>query len=59
MAKWRRDDKCNRTCFAQKYGRCQALAKTPIGDCPFQRTDITMEEQLAHMAISEHRRYVK
>lgn len=37
-------DRCEKECFANLNNRCLALSES-IEDCPFQRTDIRMEEQ--------------
>ena len=38
--------RCSKECFANYNGYCFALTESYIGECPFQRTDITMEEQM-------------
>lgn len=43
--------RCNRECFANYDGLCRALKEVPTGKCPFRRTDITMEQQYADMAL--------
>lgn len=39
-------DYCDKECFANLDNKCQALSVSYRGECPFQRTDITMEEQM-------------
>ena len=41
--------RCDKECFANKDGECQALTEPIKGGCSFQRTDITMEQQIADM----------
>lgn len=36
---------CNRECFANLDGQCLCLDTPYVGECPFQRTDITMKDQ--------------
>lgn len=33
--------RCSKECFANYNGYCFALTESYIGECPFQRTDIT------------------
>ena len=42
--------RCDKECFANKDGECAALTEPIKGECPFRRTDITMEQQKADMA---------
>lgn len=50
-------DECRKECFANLNGRCMALAEA-IEDCPFQRTDITMERQYKDIAnYNSHKKY--
>ena len=37
---------CDKECFANLDGECQCLATPFVGDCPFQRNDITMNDQM-------------
>ena len=48
---WENDNKmdCGKECFANIYGKCQALTEPYRGECPFRRTDITMEQQCKDM----------
>lgn len=50
MKQWRYDDKCDRECFANRNGHCWALVQTPVGECGFRRTDITIQEQVEDMS---------
>ena len=36
---------CDKECFANLDGQCLCLVEPFKGDCPFQRTDITMKDQ--------------
>ena len=37
---------CDKECFANLNGEYQCLDTPYVGDCPFQRTDITMQGQI-------------
>ncbi len=39
-------DRCEKKCFASIGGKCAALETAIQKDCPFQRTDITMRQQM-------------
>jgi len=39
--------RCDKDCFANVNGKCSALTEAYRGKCPFQRTDITREQQYA------------
>ena len=49
-------DYCDKECFANKDKHCLALAVSIRGECPFQRTDITMEDQVKQMIKYDSRR---
>ena len=52
MIDWVKNTKCNRECFANRDGICWALSETPKTDeCPFRRTDITLQKQYADIAL--------
>lgn len=38
--------KCSKECFGNKNGVCMVLSEVPEGECRFQRTDITLEQQM-------------
>ena len=38
-------DYCDKECFANRDNRCMALSVSIKKDCPFRRSDITMEQQ--------------
>lgn len=40
---------CEKECFANLNGKCLCLDTPYVGDCPFQRTDITMQRQSEDM----------
>lgn len=42
-----RDKRCKEECFANYGGLCRALVEPIRKDCPFKRTDITWEDQVA------------
>lgn len=52
-------NRCDKECFANKDGECQALTEPIKGECPFQKTDITMEQQIADMAIYNSNKNLK
>jgi len=37
---------CNKECFANLDGKCQCLDTPFVDNCPFQRADITMQDQI-------------
>lgn len=38
--------KCNKECFGNQKDLCMVLSEVPEGECRFQRTDITLEQQM-------------
>lgn len=38
--------KCNKMCFGNQKGLCMVLSEVSEGKCRFQRTDITLEQQM-------------
>lgn len=60
MTVWVRNGKCNRECFANHNGECRALTEIPeTGECPFRRTDITLQKQYADMALHNSQKSLK
>ena len=52
MIDWVKKTTCDRECFANRDGICWALSETPKTDeCPFRRTDITLQKQYADIAL--------
>lgn len=49
-------DYCDKECFANKDNRCLALDSAYRGECPFRRTDITMQDQIDQMIRYDPRR---
>lgn len=45
-----KDKRCKEECFANYEGLCRALAEPIRKNCPFKRTDITWEQQVADVA---------
>ncbi len=50
---------CNKACFASKNGRCLALKEVIPLDCPFQRTDITIDQQEEDILVYSSSRFSK
>ena len=60
MIVWVKKTKCDRECFANRDGVCWALSETPkTGECPFRRTDITMQKQYADIALHNSKKSLK
>jgi len=49
-------DYCDKECFANRDNHCLALSVSYRGECPFQRTDITMDDQVKQMIKYDSRR---
>lgn len=59
MAKyWRYDRVCTKECFANENGQCKALTQAPRGECSFQRSDITMQDQKRDMEYYDSRKSI-
>ena len=60
MIVWSKTKKCDRKCFANCDGVCWALSETPkTGECPFRRTDITMQGQYADITLYNSQKSLK
>ena len=46
---------CDKECFANEDNKCMALSESIREECPFQRIDITMEEQRKQMIKTDAR----
>lgn len=60
MREWVKEGRCDRECFANLDGTCLALQEIPRrGECPFRRTDITMKQQYADIALHNSQKSLK